>query len=71
MATFTSEDRDGRLRTTMQLEPGERVKLCRCWRSKTFPFCDESHKQVKDNLGPLTIQALPVPSNRESSASSS
>lgn len=61
MATFTNEDRNGRLRTTMQLQPGERVKLCRCWRSATFPFCDESHKQVADGHGPLIVEA-PQPS---------
>ena len=25
---------------------GERIKLCRCGRSKTMPFCDESHVDV-------------------------
>ncbi len=56
MATFTNEDRNGRIRTTMQLQPGERVKLCRCWRSKIFPYCDESHKQVADGHGPLIVE---------------
>jgi CDGSH-type Zn-finger protein len=25
---------------------GERIKLCRCGRSQTMPFCDESHVEV-------------------------
>jgi CDGSH-type Zn-finger protein len=25
---------------------GARIKLCRCGRSNTMPFCDESHVQV-------------------------
>lgn len=25
---------------------GERIKLCRCGRSQTQPFCDESHARV-------------------------
>ena len=25
---------------------GERIKLCRCGRSKTMPFCDESHVEA-------------------------
>lgn len=62
MATFSNENRNGRIRTTMQIKPGERVKLCRCWRSATFPFCDSSHKLVADQMGPLTIEAeLPSP----------
>lgn len=65
MATFTNEDRNGRIRTTMELKPGEKVKLCRCWRSATFPFCDESHKQVADNMGPLTVEATVMATEEE------
>ena len=37
------------------LEPGKKVAFCRCWKSKTFPYCDGSHRQIKphDNEGPL------------------
>uniref|UniRef100_A0A7S0ASB7 Iron-binding zinc finger CDGSH type domain-containing protein n=1 Tax=Minutocellus polymorphus TaxID=265543 RepID=A0A7S0ASB7_9STRA len=36
------------------------VAYCRCWRSKTFPYCDGSHvkhnKSTGDNTGPLVIK---------------
>eukprot|EP01065_Artemidia_motanka_P007049 TRINITY_DN13465_c1_g1_i1.p3 TRINITY_DN13465_c1_g1~~TRINITY_DN13465_c1_g1_i1.p3 ORF type:complete len:109 (+),score=36.74 TRINITY_DN13465_c1_g1_i1:70-396(+) len=38
---------------------GENVVLCRCWRSKKFPYCDGSHvqhnKETGDNVGPLIL----------------
>eukprot|EP00937_MAST-01D_sp_MAST-1D-sp2_P005079 g5079.t1 len=36
-----------------------KLVFCRCWRSKTFPFCDGSHvqhnKDTGDNVGPLIV----------------
>ena len=38
---------------------GNKTLFCRCWCSKTFPYCDGSHdahnKETGDNVGPLTI----------------
>lgn len=41
------------------------VKLCRCYRSSTFPLCDGSHNahnaESCDNAGPLVIKATAAP----------
>jgi len=38
---------------------GERMALCRCWQSKTFPYCDGSHRAYNqatgDQLGPVIV----------------
>jgi CDGSH-type Zn-finger protein len=61
MPTFINEDREGHLRTVIALQPGERVKLCRCMKSKEFPFCDGVHKTLEGNpAGPVVVEvALP------------
>mmetsp|Transcript_3213 Transcript_3213/g.6703 ORF Transcript_3213/g.6703 Transcript_3213/m.6703 type:complete len:141 (-) Transcript_3213:53-475(-) len=50
--------------------PGEdkTVKLCRCWQSKRFPYCDDTHKvliEAGDNAGPFVakIQGKSTTSN--------
>ncbi len=60
MATHKSEEIMGHLRTTVQIEPGERVALCRCFHSKNFPFCDGTHKQ-HPGKGPVIVEALEAP----------
>jgi CDGSH-type Zn-finger protein len=62
MPTISNEDRAGHLRTTIQIQPGEMVKLCRCMRSKEMPFCDGIHKSLSDtNAGPVIVEvSLPV-----------
>jgi CDGSH-type Zn-finger protein len=41
------------------LETQKQVQVCRCFASKTFPFCDGSHnahnKATGDNVGPVVI----------------
>jgi len=37
----------------------KKVSLCRCWKSKKFPYCDGAHKahnqETGDNLGPVVV----------------
>jgi len=58
MAEHTTENRAGHLRTTIYLEPGEVVALCRCFKSKDFPFCDGTHKTLDSEVGPVIVHAL-------------
>ena len=44
---------------TITVKPGEKMFVCRCWQSTTFPLCDGSHskhnKETGDNLGPAMV----------------
>ncbi len=46
-------------RAELCILPGERLSLCRCWLSKTFPLCDGSHKAYReitqDLVGPVVV----------------
>ncbi|EPR62714.1 zinc finger cdgsh type protein [Toxoplasma gondii TgCatPRC2] len=37
-------------------EPERLVRICRCWQSKKFPYCDDTHKlmmEAGDDVGPF------------------
>ncbi|XP_023339436.1 CDGSH iron-sulfur domain-containing protein 2 homolog [Eurytemora carolleeae] len=38
----------------------EKAVLCRCWKSKKFPYCDGTHakhnKETGDNVGPIIVK---------------
>ena len=61
MAKITSEEHNGHLRTIVELEPGEQLSLCRCWKSAKFPICDGTHKQLEGNVGPARVRAPGAP----------
>ena len=63
MAKITSEEQNGHLRTIVELEPGEQVSLCRCWKSAKFPICDGTHKQLESIVGPVRVRAPEVKQN--------
>ncbi len=38
------------------------VRICRCWQSRKFPYCDDSHKLLMesgDSVGPLIVKIEP------------
>lgn len=43
--------------TTVKLEPGEKVALCRCFGSRKFPFCDGTHMQ-HPGRGPAIVEVV-------------
>ncbi len=55
MPEISAEVRNGHVRTTVHLVPGEKVSLCRCFKSKTFPICDGEHKYLEGELGPVIV----------------
>jgi len=57
MATHSTENRNGHPRTTVQMKPGERISLCRCFGSKKFPLCDGTHKEYPGR-GPVVIEVM-------------
>ena len=56
MAKDTTTDRKGHPQTTVELESGEQVWLCRCFESKKFPYCDGTHRQ-HPGKGPVQVKA--------------
>jgi len=44
---------------TITLNPGEKVAICRCWKSSKFPLCDGAHnkhnKDTNDNIAPCIV----------------
>lgn len=60
MPEYINEDRNGHIRTTIKIHVGERVKLCRCQKSLIYPFCDETHKHLDTDAGPVVIEVIPM-----------
>lgn len=57
MAEYTNEQRGQFLRTTVTIKVGETVRLCRCFKSEEFPYCDGAHKSCP-GTGPVIVQAV-------------
>lgn len=51
---------DHPLRSSIKVSKEEKIVLCRCWKSKKFPYCDGAHrkynKENNDNLGPVVVE---------------
>jgi CDGSH-type Zn-finger protein len=59
--TILLQDHEQPQRATLTIKAGERLALCRCWQSKTFPLCDGAHRAVNEEqgccLGPVIVSA--------------
>lgn len=42
-------------RTEITIEPGEAIWVCRCMKSKKYPFCDGTHRDY-DGYGPAKVE---------------
>jgi CDGSH-type Zn-finger protein len=51
-------EKNGHIRHTVKIQPNEKVMLCRCYKSATFPFCDVSHRHTADELGPIIVEVV-------------
>ncbi len=44
---------------TVTVNAGEKVAICRCWKSAKFPLCDGAHnkhnKDTNDNIAPCIV----------------
>lgn len=56
MPDITSAEKNGHIRHIVKIQPGEKIMLCRCYKSATFPFCDISHAKCEDTMGPVIIE---------------
>ena len=56
MPEVTSVEKEGHIRHLFKIQPGEKVMLCRCYKSSTFPFCDATHRHTPDHFGPVIIE---------------
>ena len=45
-------------RDHLNIEVGKIISLCRCWKSKKFPYCDGSHNISQNNQGPVVIKCM-------------
>jgi CDGSH-type Zn-finger protein len=58
MPEIKSAEKNGHIGHFVKLQPGEKVMLCRCYKSATFPLCDLVHQKFQDTLGPLIVEAV-------------
>ncbi len=40
----------------IEVNPGERMVICRCLKSSNLPFCDGSHRQEGCTIKPVIIE---------------
>ncbi|HIC76367.1 MAG TPA: hypothetical protein EYO89_00695 [Candidatus Dadabacteria bacterium] len=56
MATFTDNNDKERPVSQILIESGEKIAVCRCFKSKKFPYCDGTHKE-HPGTGPAVVES--------------
>jgi CDGSH-type Zn-finger protein len=56
MATFTDNNDKERPVSQILIESGEKIAVCRCFKSKKFPYCDGTHKE-HPGTGPVVVES--------------
>jgi CDGSH-type Zn-finger protein len=66
MPEVTTAEKNGHIRHTVTIEAHEKVMLCRCYKSATFPFCDISHAKCAGEVGPVIVQTAQPEAGKKS-----
>jgi CDGSH-type Zn-finger protein len=56
MAEITSAEKNGHIRHMVTIQPGEKIMLCRCYKSAKFPICDLAHAKCEGEVGPVIVE---------------
>ena len=64
MPDITSAEKNGHIGHFIKLQPGEKILLCRCYKSATFPLCDLVHQKYEGTFGPLVVEAVKQEPNK-------
>jgi CDGSH-type Zn-finger protein len=68
MPDITSAEKNGHIRHIVTLQPGEKIMLCRCYKSAKFPICDVSHAKCEGEVGPVIVEAAQPPETETDNA---
>ena len=56
MAEFTDNNDKNTPVTHISIESGEKIAVCRCFKSKNYPYRDGSHKEIS-GTGPAIVES--------------
>tara|TARA_B100000073_G_scaffold318285_1_gene296292 strand:+ start:884 stop:1060 length:177 start_codon:yes stop_codon:yes gene_type:complete len=56
MAEIKNEEAKDKAFVEITIQPGEKIALCRCFKSANMPYCDGAHKEVP-GTGPAIVDA--------------
>ncbi|MBN8217305.1 MAG: CDGSH iron-sulfur domain-containing protein [Spirochaetes bacterium] len=49
-------EKNGHIAHLVTPEVGEKLMLCRCYKSSKFPLCDLAHAKLEGEVGPLIVE---------------